>query len=91
MLEGITRQTVFDLAKELNIPISKKPISIDQLKSAKELFATSTAGGVMPITKVSGNKINFGEVGSITRQIHKLYWEKHSAKVWSESVDSILY
>ena len=90
VLEGITRQTVFDLAKELNIPISKKPISIEQLKSAKELFATSTAGGVMPITKVSGNKINFGKVGNITRQIHKLYWEKHSAKDWSESVDSIL-
>ena len=90
VLEGITRQTVFDLAEELNIPISKKPISIEQLKSAKELFATSTAGGVMPITKVSGNKINFGKVGNITRQIHKLYWEKHSAKDWSESVDSIL-
>ena len=90
VLEGITRQTVFDLAKELNITISKKPISIEQLKSAKELFATSTAGGVMPITKVSGNKINFGKVGNITRQIHKLYWEKHSAKDWSESVDSIL-
>ncbi len=39
VLEGITRQTVFDLAKELNIPISKKPISIEQLKNAKELFA----------------------------------------------------
>ena len=34
-LEGITRQTVFDLAKELNIPISKKPISIEQLKVLK--------------------------------------------------------
>ena len=90
VLEGITRQTVFDLAKELNISISKKPISIEQLKSAKELFATSTAGGVMPITKVSGIKIDSGKVGNITRRIHKLYWEKHSAKDWSESVDSIL-
>ena len=44
----------------------------------------------MPITKVSGNKINLGAVGNITRQFHKLYWEKHSAKDWSESVDNIL-
>ena len=47
------------------------------LKSSDELFATSTAGGVMPITKVSGKKIGSGKVGNITRQIHKLYWEKY--------------
>ena len=56
VLEGITRQTVIDLAKELNINVNKKSITIEMLKSSKELFATSTAGGVMPITKVSGRK-----------------------------------
>ena len=91
VLEGITRQTVFDLAKELNIPISKKPISIEQLKNAKELFATSTAGGVMPITKVSGMNIGNGSVGDITRALHTLYWEKHIDDNWSTSIDDLLY
>ena len=90
VLEGITRQTVFDLAKELNISISKKPISIEQLKNAKELFATSTAGGIMPITKVNGKLIADGKVGSKTRKFHKIYWEKHKDPSWSVSITDIL-
>ena len=35
------------------------------LKSSKELFSTSTAGGVMPITKVSGENIKQGTVGML--------------------------
>ena len=77
VLEGITRQTVFDLAIELDFSINKKPISIEKLKNAKEIFATSTAGGIMPITKINGQKINNGMVGDITRKIHQLYWLKH--------------
>jgi branched-chain amino acid aminotransferase len=60
------------------------------LKSSKELFATSTAGGVMPITKVSGENIKQGTVGDVTRNIHKLYWDKHSDPAWSTSVKDIL-
>ena len=90
VLEGITRQSVFDLAKELNLPITKKPISVEELYNAEELFATSTAGGIMPITKVSGKEIGKGSVGNLTRQLHKLYWEKHSDDSWSTSISDIL-
>ena len=90
VLEGITRQSIFDLAKELHLPIMKKSISVDELYSAKELFATSTAGGIMPITRVSGQEIRKGSVGSLTRQLHKLYWEKHSDDSWSTSISDIL-
>jgi len=90
VLEGITRQTVFDLAQELNIPISKKSISIEQLKNANELFATSTAGGIMPITKVNGELIADGKVGENTRTLHKKYWDKHNDSGWSVSIDEIL-
>ena len=89
VLEGITRQSVFDLAKELNLPIIKKSISIKELHSANELFATSTAGGIMPITKVSGNQVSNGGVGNITRQLHKLYWSKHTDDSWSTSITDI--
>ena len=37
--------------------MNTKPISIEMLKSSDELFATSTAGGVMPITKVVVKKL----------------------------------
>ena len=90
VLEGITRQSIFDLAKELHLPIMKKSISVDELYSAKELFATSTAGGIMPITRVSGQEIGKGSVGILTRQLHKLYWEKHSDDSWSTSISDIL-
>jgi branched-chain amino acid aminotransferase len=90
VLEGITRQSIFDLAKELHLPIMKKSISVDELYSANELFATSTAGGIMPITRVSGQEIGKGSVGSLTRQLHKLYWEKHSDDSWSTSISDIL-
>ena len=90
VLEGITRQSVFDLAKELHLPIMKKSISVEELYNAEELFATSTAGGIMPITKVSGKEIGKGRVGNLTRQLHKLYWEKHSDDSWSTSISDIL-
>jgi branched-chain amino acid aminotransferase len=90
VLKGITRQSVFDLAKELHLPITKKSISVEELYNAEELFATSTAGGIMPITKVSGKEIGKGSVGNLTRQLHKLYWEKHSDDSWSTSISDIL-
>ena len=90
VLEGITRQTVIDLAKELDQSINIKPISIEKLKSSDELFATSTAGGIMPITKINGKTVGLGAPGKITRQLHKIYWDKHSDPDWSLSVEDIL-
>tara|TARA_B100000579_G_scaffold73669_1_gene56599 strand:- start:123 stop:1031 length:909 start_codon:yes stop_codon:yes gene_type:complete len=90
VLEGITRQSVFDLAEELHAPIMKKSISVEELYNAEELFATSTAGGIMPITKVNGKQIGKGSVGNLTRQLHKLYWQKHSDDSWSTSISDIL-
>ena len=69
--------------------ISKNPISIERLNNAHELFATSTAGGIMPITKVSGCDVGNGKVGNVTRQLHKLYWEKHRDDSWSTSIIDI--
>ena len=90
VLEGITRQTVLDLAKELNIPFQLSSISLEKLKKSNEVFATSTAGGIMPITKINGQPIVQGEPGEITRKLHKTYWEKHSDSSWSESIEDLL-
>ena len=86
VLEGITRQTVLDLAKELTVPFQLRPISLETLKSSNEVFVTSTAGGIMPITKINGLPIGRGTPGEITRKLHKTYWDKHSDPEWSLSL-----
>ena len=90
VLEGITRQTVLDLAKEINVPFQLRPISLETLKISNEVFATSTAGGIMPITKINGLPIGRGTPGEITRKLHKTYWDKHSDPEWSVSKDDLL-
>ena len=90
VLEGITRQTVFDLANELNVPFQLNSISLEKLKNSNEVFATSTAGGIMPITRINGQPIEQGKPGEITRKLYKAYWEKHSDSSWSESIEDLL-
>ena len=90
VLQGVTRQTVLDLAKELNLKIKLIPLSVQKLISSKEVFATSTAGGIMPITKINGKQIGAGIPGKITRQLYKVYWNKHTDPAWSLAVDDLL-
>ena len=90
VLEGITRQTVMDLAKEMNLAFSLGSISIDMLKNADEVFATSTAGGIMPITKINKKVIGDGSPGHLTKEMHELYWAKHYDSDWSNDFNEFL-
>ena len=90
VLKGITRGVVIDLAKKLDIPVNLESISFEKLSSSEEVFATSTAGGIMPITKIDGKKVGLGNFGEITRKFHKIYWDKHRDPDWSLSLKHIL-
>lgn len=76
-LEGITRKTTLELAKEIGMPIHVERVHVEQLLNADEAFLTSTAGGIMPINTVDdtvlGGKAGPGE---LTTQLHNLYWTK---------------
>ncbi|MDA8692402.1 aminotransferase class IV [Candidatus Pseudothioglobus singularis] len=90
VLEGVTRQTVLDLAEEIKLPVNLKPISIDMLNDSIEVFATSTAGGIMPITKINNQLVGNGTPGKVTRQIHKSYWDLHVNSRWTQSVNDLV-
>ncbi|MEM8651969.1 MAG: aminotransferase class IV [Pseudomonadota bacterium] len=77
VLLGITRQTVFDICKTLKIDCRTQDISRDDLLNADEVFITSTAGGVMPVTKVDNQPIGSGVPGEITGQVKDAYWAMH--------------
>jgi branched-chain amino acid aminotransferase len=90
VLEGITRKTVIDLAKEINFSVNLKSISFEMLENSDEVFATSTAGGIMPITKINNKMVDQGTPGKITRKLYQSYWDKHAQPKWSESVNDLL-
>ncbi len=76
-LEGITRQTVIDLAAETNVPLEVTDIPAAELAEADEAFLTSTAGGIMPVSIVDNVALGGRKgPGKITTQLHNLYWTK---------------
>ncbi len=77
VLEGITRRTVIEMGQMLNISIEIRNVSAEQVRQTDEVFITSTAGGIMPVTRVDGRLIGDGKPGQITLQLHKQYWSLH--------------
>jgi branched-chain amino acid aminotransferase len=76
-LEGITRKTTLELAKELEVPVRAERVHVSQLFEADEAFITSTAGGIMPVNSVDGTVLGGVDgPGKISTRIHNAYWTK---------------
>jgi len=74
ILEGITRDTVIRLAKEvLGLNVVERRIRREELYTCDEVFFTGTAAEVTPIVEIDGRTIGNGGVGEITKNIMNLY------------------
>ncbi len=73
ILAGVTRQVVFELAKRLRLSIAERPITLQQLFSAREAFLTSSLLEVAPLVKVDGRRIASGQPGPVTRRLQEAY------------------
>jgi branched-chain amino acid aminotransferase len=90
-LEGITRDSVFDIAKHLKIEIEEGFITRDELYIAEEAFLTGTAAEITPIREIDNRTIGNGKRGNITASIQKMFFEivrgKHTKfKKWLTEV-----
>ncbi|WP_027168687.1 D-amino acid aminotransferase [Mesorhizobium sp. WSM3224] len=86
VLPGITRRTVLDLCAEEGLSAVATDVSVVALKTADEVFITSTAGGIMPVTTIDGTPVADGKVGAITERLMALYWKRHDDPAWSSIV-----
>ena len=75
VLNGITRQTIIDISKDLDLEVFEKDISVDDVKVADEAFFTGTAAEVTPVVQVDQSKIGDGMTGKITRKVQKEYFD----------------
>jgi branched-chain amino acid aminotransferase len=74
-LEGITRDTVITIAKDLNVEVIEKSITRDEVYTADEAFFTGTAAEVTPIKELDKRLIGKGKRGSLTEEIQKIYFD----------------
>jgi D-alanine transaminase len=70
ILNGITRQIALQIAEQLGLPGHQQAFTIDELKSADELFLTGTTTMITAVTQVDGQSVGDGQVGPITKAIH---------------------
>lgn len=77
-LEGITRQSVFDLCDRLEIPREVRPLAAEELREADEILTSTTAGGVMPVSRIDGRILGNDRPGPISARLREIYWERHA-------------
>ena len=91
VLEGITRHTIFTIAKELGYEVLEQPISRDQLYIADEVFVCGTAAECIGLSEIDFRTVGDGRTGPITRAIQNVYHDAIRGKVekyesWCEYV-----
>jgi branched-chain amino acid aminotransferase len=74
ILEGITRQTIEDLARDLGYAFVQRPIDRTELFVADELFFCGTGAQVAPCVKVDGRSVGTGAIGPIAKAIGDRYF-----------------
>jgi branched-chain amino acid aminotransferase len=79
ILEGITRSTVLDIAKELKIPAKEASLTTYDLHTSDECFLTGTGAEIIPVTMIDGRIIGGGKPGRITGLIRDAFVKKVSS------------
>ena len=69
ILQGVSRGMVFDLARQLDIPVVEEDLQPYDLYTADEAFFTSTSPCVLPLTVVDHRQIGDGKPGPVTQQL----------------------
>jgi branched-chain amino acid aminotransferase len=74
VLPGITRDSILQIARDLNITVVEHMIPREMLYIADEAFFTGTAAEVTPIRSVDKIKVGKGAMGPITRALQKEFY-----------------
>ena len=92
ILEGITRRTIMEIAREeLRMPVIERPIDRTEVYICEEFFMTGTAAQVTAVTKVDHRPIGSGKMGPVTMQLRQLFDDLVRARIpkytyWNQAV-----
>lgn len=75
ILRGITRTTIFDVAKKLGLTIEERGFSVEEAKRAREVFMTAATTVVMPIVAIDGESVANGHPGTIALSLREAFFD----------------
>jgi len=75
ILEGITRDSIMEIARDNGIEVIEERFTRDELYIADEAFFTGTAAEVTPIREVDGRTIGAGKPGEITKKVQSIFFD----------------
>ena len=75
-MPGITRAVVLELADEVGVATEVRNVSLTEVYTAQEVFATGTMGELSPVLEVDGRTIGDGKIGPLTQRFRELHSER---------------
>jgi branched-chain amino acid aminotransferase len=89
VLAGVSRKTVLEIADHLGIGASIRPLSVDELLEADEVFLSSSGGGVIPIVRVNETIYGNGVKGPISVRLNETYWQWTKLEKYRDPINYI--
>jgi branched-chain amino acid aminotransferase len=74
VLEGITRASILELARDMGIPTQEATITRDELYIADEVFMTGTAAELTPVREIDHRRIGSGKRGPLTQRLQDAFF-----------------
>jgi len=81
ILEGVTRNTILQLAKDIGFETVERTVDRSELYTMDEIFVCGTGAQITPVRSIDKRLISDGNAGEITKQLQKLYFDVVRGKI----------
>jgi D-alanine transaminase len=73
ILNGVTRLALLDIIAREGCRLDERPFTVEEAKTAREAFLTSTTSDVLPVVRIDGAPVGDGKPGPLSRQLRAAY------------------
>ncbi|HEV7416073.1 MAG TPA: D-amino-acid transaminase [Tianweitania sediminis] len=75
ILRGVTRTTLIDLAKKLDLTVEERPFTVEEAQAAREAFITAATTLVMPVVEIDGRPVANGHPGTVAASLRNAFFD----------------
>ena len=73
ILHGVTRAYVIELAREQGMPVEERPVPLEEMRAADEIFFTGTTTEVRPTVRLDDQPVGNGKVGPVAKALYEAF------------------